>query len=453
MATQFAPLVSLQAPKDVPLSQIESELAQIWQLYSTSSDEGAGAMRAATFTLIIYEPEELQYLLASLGFYRGPLDGIWGPQMISAVKDAQKAFGLERTGKTSAGLLARAREAATQRAAQGQGVAPEVVGQKAVGAMADAIASQNPCRIITLMPASGNDEGVVSQVSVSCPIQKRSQSTLVCGEYITLKATEVGLHRSTGLVASLLIGELPKYLWWKAAPEAGNELFRKLGSLCDLVIVDSSGFQEPETELANLQSLLQDGLQIGDLNWSRLAAWQELTAEAFDPPQRRAALKEVDRVVVDFEKGNSSQALMFAGWLASRLQWKPVAYKREMDMYDVHTIQFVASDQRVVVVELGGVPVSDAGDVAGDLIGLRLNSTNLEADCCTLLCSEVAGCMRMESGGAAQNCRVFQVTTSLADQNAEVLLSQQLQRWGRDELYVESMQVVSQILQVAGQSL
>jgi glucose-6-phosphate dehydrogenase assembly protein OpcA len=452
MATQSAPLVSLQAPKDVPLSQIESELAQIWQMYSATSEDGTGAMRAATFTLIIYEPEELQYLLASLGYYRGPLDGILGPQMVAAIKDAQKAFGLERTGKMSPGLLARAREAVDQQAASGHGSTLEVVGQKAVGAMADAIASQNPCRIITLMPGVGDDDGVVSQVSVSCPIQKRSQSTLVCGEYITLKGTEAGLHRSAGLVSSLLIGELPKFLWWKAAPDAGNELFRKLGSLCDSVVVDSSGFQEPETELANLQSLLNDGLQIADLNWSRLASWQELTAEAFDPPQRRAALKEVDRVAIDFEKGNSSQALMFLGWLASRLQWKPVGYRRVTDMYDVHYVQFVASDQRVVEVELGGVPVADPGDVVGDLIGLRLNSTNPDADCCTMVCSEVAGCMRMESGGAAQNCRVFQVTTSLADQNAEVLLSQQLQRWGRDVLYVESMAVVGQVLQTAGQS-
>ncbi len=452
MATQSAPLVSLQAPKDVPLSQIESELAQIWQMYSATSEDGTGAMRAATFTLIIYEPEELQYLLASLGYYRGPLDGILGPQMVAAIKDAQKAFGLERTGKMSPGLLARAREAVEQQAASGHGSTLEVVGQKAVGAMADAIASQNPCRIITLMPGVGDDDGVVSQVSVSCPIQKRSQSTLVCGEYITLKGTEAGLHRSAGLVSSLLIGELPKFLWWKAAPDAGNELFRKLGSLCDSVVVDSSGFQEPETELANLQSLLNDGLQIADLNWSRLASWQELTAEAFDPPQRRAALKEVDRVAIDFEKGNSSQALMFLGWLASRLQWKPVSYRRVTDMYDIHYVHFVASDQRMVEVELGGVPVADPGDVVGDLIGLRLNSTNSDADCCTMVCSEVAGCMRMESGGAAQNCRVFQITTSLADQNAEVLLSQQLQRWGRDILYVESMEVVGQILQTVGQS-
>jgi len=56
------------------------------------------------------------------------------------------------------------------------------------------------------------------------------------------------------------------------------------------------------------------GTPVADLNWLRLSAWQELTAEA-DPPQRRAALKEVDRVTIDYEKGSPAQALMFlVGW-------------------------------------------------------------------------------------------------------------------------------------------
>jgi glucose-6-phosphate dehydrogenase assembly protein OpcA len=53
--------------------------------------------------------------------------------------------------------------------------------------------------------------------------------------------------------------------------------------------------------------------------------------------------------------------------------------------------------------------------------------------------------MRMESGGGAQSCRIQQVT-SLEDQNTENLLGQQLQRWGRDLLYSESMAKMMEIL-------
>jgi glucose-6-phosphate dehydrogenase assembly protein OpcA len=448
MATQSAPLVSLQAPKDVSIGQIEAELSQIWQMYNDANEDGShsGAMRAATFTLVVYEPEETQQLLALLGFYRGPIDGILGPQTEVAIQAAQKAYRLKVDGKPSAELLEKLREkAASQSAMNGSPVSQYSAGGQAT--IADAIASQNPCRIISLFPTAGSDKGVSAQVSAYCPIQKRSQSMLICCEYITLKGTEEALERVSGMIPSLLISDLPKFLWWKATPDPSQELFRKIGSISNTVIVDSSRFQKPETELLMLQSLMEDGINIADLNWSRLAAWQELAAEAFDPPERRAALKEVDQVTIDFEKGNSSQALMYLGWLASRLQWQPVSYKREQGDYDIHQIQFITNDQLTVNAELAGVPVADSGSVAGDLVGLRLTSSNPNADCCTILCSETTGCMRMEAGGSAQACRIQQVT-SLADQQAEVLLSQQLQRWGRDMLFEESLEVTAQMLKL-----
>jgi glucose-6-phosphate dehydrogenase assembly protein OpcA len=55
--------------------------------------------------------------------------------------------------------------------------------------------------------------------------------------------------------------------------------------------------------------------------------------------------------------------------------------------------------------------------------------------------------MRMEAGGTAQSCQTEQVT-ALSDQKAEFLLSQQLQRWGREMLYEESLAVAVQILQL-----
>jgi glucose-6-phosphate dehydrogenase assembly protein OpcA len=135
------------------------------------------------------------------------------------------------------------------------------------------------------------------------------------------------------------------------------------------------------------------------------------------------------------------------GWLASRLQWRPVAYHTEGGDYDIRRITFTTPEQRTIEAELAGVPLADAGDVLGDLISLRLSSTNLEADCCTVLCSGTTGCMRMEAGGGAQACRVQQVTP-LSDQKTETILSQQFQRWGRDMLYQESMNVTGQILKL-----
>lgn len=443
------PLVSLQTPKDVSLDQIEAELAKIWESYKESGSNGDFpiATRATTFTFVVYEPEETQQLLADLGFYDGPIDGITGPMTASSIRAAQKAYGLPRTGKPNAELLATLREEVARKNSNGSKLGPTGFGSGG-SAVADAIVAANPCRIIALCPMLGEDTGVQAQVAAYCPVHKGGTGNLVCCEYITLRGTEAALERVSGVVTALMIADLPKLLWWKATPDADRHFFQKLAATSSSVIIDSSCFAEPEAELLLMQSLIEDGIPIADLNWRRLAPWQELAAEAFDPPERRAAIREIDRVTIDYEQDNSTQALMYLGWLASRLQWHPVAYKQEDGDYKIKRIQFTGADGRVVEAELAAIPTADTGDVPGDLIALRLNSTNKDADCGTVLCSETGGCMRMETHGGAQTDRFNQVSP-LFDQVTEQLLGEHLQSWGRDVLYEESLAVTAQLLKLA----
>jgi glucose-6-phosphate dehydrogenase assembly protein OpcA len=436
------PLVALQKPKDISLDEIEAELSKIW--FSQSGDRTApAAVRATTFSMVIYEPEEFQQLLAALGFYDGPIDGIHGPQTKSAIKEAQQTYGLRVTGRVDPETRDRLRaEYALQPADRTQKTIanPNVRGFT----VSDAIAVQNPCRIITLCPDIGEDQGVTAQVSAYCPVQK-SSTNLVCCEYITLRGTKEALERVSDIVVSLMIPELPKFVWWKATPNPEQELFRKLSAVCNCMILDSCYFSDPESEFLKMQGLIEGGTYIADLNWHRLEPWLELTAAAFDPPERRTALSEVDRITIDYEKGNAAQALMYLGWIASRLNWEPVSFTETGGDYDLKHVKFTAPNQKTIEAELAAIPTSDWGEIPGDLVGLRLTSTNLNADCCTILCSETMGCMRMEAGGTAQACRTEQVT-ALSDQKAEFLLGQQLQRWGQDVLYEESLAVAAQVL-------
>ncbi|CDN13178.1 MAG: glucose-6-phosphate dehydrogenase assembly protein OpcA [Richelia sp.] len=451
MTSQAPTIFSLQAPKDVSLTEIEAELNQIWQSYGITGDDGAlpAATRATTFTLVVYEPELTQYLLAAAGFYTGPIDGILGPQTQAALLEVQKQYELPETGTATPETLTVLRQAASKR----HGIANTDATSYSVDSksprIADEIALRNPCRIITLSPIAGEDEGVKAQVSAYCPIQKQSSNTLVCCEYINLTGTTAALERVGGIIPALLIGGLPKFLWWKATPDPNNPLFKRLGSVCNNVIVDSCNFNDPEDDVLKLQELVETGIPLADLNWGRLSAWQELTAQAFDPPQRRAGLPEVDRVNIDHEKGNPAQALFFLGWLASRLKWRPTAYKQEFGDYNIRKISFVTDEQRQVEAELAGVPVADVGDIVGDLIALRLSSSDPQANCSTLICSETGGCMRMETHGGAQSSGLFQQVSSLSEQKAEVLLSQQVQRWGREVLFEDSLRVTGEVLKLA----
>ncbi|XTZ10999.1 MAG: glucose-6-phosphate dehydrogenase assembly protein OpcA [cyanobacterium endosymbiont of Rhopalodia yunnanensis] len=456
MTTQTPPLVSLQDPKDVSIDVIEAELASIWQSYGTNGDKMA-ATRATTFTFVVYEPEPTQHLLATLGFYTGPVDGIAGPRTVAALKSAQKAYEMKVTGKSDQTLLDRLEKELAKAKAEGkltdvqqrtsQQYTPDLEGT----GIADTIASANPCRIITLCPTVGEDNGVKAQVSAYCPVNKSSETTLVCCEYITLHGTAEALERIGGVISNLTISGLSTFVWWKAEPNPEYSLFKRLVSQGDTVIIDSSIFSDPEGDLSRTIEMLADDVSLADLNWARLGAWQELTAAAFDPPERRDAVQEIDRGTIDYEKGNPAQALMFLGWIASRLQWKPVGYKHEGGEYDIRRVEFINGENKSIEAELAGVPLTDWGEVLGDLISIKLSSTNLEADCCTVFCSGTTGCMRMEASGGAQACRIEQVT-SLADQKTDRLLSKQLQRWGQDILYKESMEVVDQILKLASQS-
>ncbi|WP_271253952.1 glucose-6-phosphate dehydrogenase assembly protein OpcA [Pseudanabaena sp. Chao 1811] len=371
MNTQATPVVSLQAPKDVSVSQVEAELSKIWQSYGENS-----AARATTFNLLVYEPETI-------------------------------------------------------------GAASRI-------ASVESIASQSPCRVIDLVTVEGEDQGISAQVAAYCPIQK-SRSSLICGEYITLSGAKTSFERVHSILPELLIPDLPVFLWWKDSPAPNTRMFEKLVNLSDRLIMDSATFSNSEADLLKVKAMIQASTQIADLNWQRLAPWQELTAQAFDQPDRRAAVWEIDGITIDYERGNSTQALMFLGWIASRLEWEPIERTSEGGDYDIQHIIFEGRHDLRIKAELAAIPVGDPGEVVGDLIGLRLTASNQNTDACNVFCSESTGCMRMEAGGGAQNYRVHQVSP-LSDQSADTLLGQQLQRWGREVLFEESLALVAKIL-------
>lgn len=453
MSTQSTPIVSLRAPKDVSVAEIENELRQIWQDYQPENQkqDAIVATQANTFTLIVYEPEPTQHMLAVLGFYDGPIDGILGPAQVKAIEKAQVAYKLSKTGKLDRLTLDKIQEAYHERIVathDTQSLALEKDVDNRGYVVTDAIADTNPRRIITLCPLSSEDSGVGAQVSVYGPMKKRLLNNIICSEYITLRGTLEALERNAESIANLVVSDLPRFLWWKDTPTPEKPLFQKLAHQAHSVIFDSAEFTTAEAELLQLQTILTQGIPVIDLNWRRVSAWQELTAEAFDPPARRKDITQIDRVDINYERGNPAQALMFLGWLSSRLQWEIVSYQHTGGDYDLREVDFIAPDGRKIHTELAGMPTADTGDIPGDLMGIRLLSTNPKANCSTVLCSEVAGCMQMETKGGTQSARVDQVT-SLSERNAEDLMAEYLQRWGRDLLYEETMTVVAKILSKA----
>jgi hypothetical protein len=201
---QSLPVVRLLSPKEIAVDEITSQLNDLWQ-------ESAGtAVRATTFTLVVYEPEPIQHLLTVIGFYDGPIDGIMGPLTRDALKKAQQAYDLKITGRADETTFAKLKEVYI--AASKQGIRPTQAEQNYRAA--DAIAQANPCRIIALCETVEEDHGLQAQVSAYCPIKKQHQSRMVCCEYITLAGSAAALERNSNAIKDLLITDLPQFVWW-----------------------------------------------------------------------------------------------------------------------------------------------------------------------------------------------------------------------------------------------
>jgi hypothetical protein len=137
---------------------------------------------------------------------------------------------------------------------------------------------------------------------------------------------------------------------------------------CDRFVVDTAAMEHPERSMRALEDLLRrkaSRCAIGDVSWSVQAPWRDIVAQFFDPLDVRVYLETVDRVTIEYAAGdenqlsNSSQAYLFAGWLASRLGWRiNLAQPMGIDGNRQHTLRDASG--RVVTLEITaryGVPM------------------------------------------------------------------------------------------------
>ncbi len=62
--------------------------------------------------------------------------------------------------------------------------------------------------------------------------QRHSGPASACLPYHALSATQQVV---VGMIPALLIGGLPKFLWWKATPDPNNGIFKRLAAVCNSV--------------------------------------------------------------------------------------------------------------------------------------------------------------------------------------------------------------------------
>ena len=246
---------------------------------------------------------------------------------------------------------------------------------------------RHPSRAIVLVPQHGAGmEPLDARISTHC--HETGEGERVCYEEVVLTVRGEAAEHLSGIVAPLLIHDLPTHVWWPGDPPFNDAVFDQLVEMGDRVLFDSSDFGDLLGGLRRLGSLRHSS-GVGDLAWERLAWWQELTAQFFDAPRFRRYLPNLSRLLIsyavpadvgasggdstDAAPGVSSpmaQALLYAGWIATRLGWR--RYRTIESLRDGSFALTLEGRHEMIDLALRPEPTGTVR--AGELMSVRLRS-------------------------------------------------------------------------------
>lgn len=189
----------------------------------------------------------------------------------------------------------------------------------------------SPSRTVILVRSGAPKAG---ELGVRVSVHEHSMGKGQAGirfESVTIAAHEGNDELLASVTSSLLLAELPDFLWIPRGEVTGNPLITALIDLADRVIVDSAALPDPGPhlrKLAELSGLPKPAAKVSDLVWARLTPWRQLIAQFFDQPYSQPCLDCIDEVAIGYggedDDGRSglTAGLLTAGWLATRLEWK-----------------------------------------------------------------------------------------------------------------------------------
>lgn len=300
-----------------------------------------------------------------------------------------------------------------------------------------------PSRAIILLHDSSSVSGLTSRASGICRVSSGSDARLCCEEAIIEAASDVPVERMVQAVTPLILPDLPTFLWWKhCLPVSGQRqaLFDGLAGLSQRVIVDSAHSRDARAALEQIAHWVASGpFRLSDWNWARLTPWRELTARLFDPPRCREQMRRVRRLQLDCiageDVGAQVLALLYVGWLASRLQWQ------------VRTVE-IQPEQMVATFMAGEAAVDvTLGTGCGETTGLRKVQIETDQAQFQIWLSEDG---RMLHGGTLLGEERKPVhAVPFAEQNDAALLAEELDLVGHDWIYEQTVKKAAEILACA----
>ena len=201
------------------------------------------------------------------------------------------------------------------------------VGERAA-AIIEGLTGRHPSRTVVVSQADPDGPAWIdAQIQAHCVLPSDTAPE-TCSELVYLTCGgEAGQHLA-GLVAPLLIHDLPVTAWWPNETHFEARATKELLSMADRVIVDAAGWAgdgiDRLVEMARLPRAF--GVEISDFALIRQARWREAIASAFDRPSLLPYLSRVDRIEVHYAAADGTpgmtnvvRPLYHVAWLAARL--------------------------------------------------------------------------------------------------------------------------------------
>jgi glucose-6-phosphate dehydrogenase assembly protein OpcA len=235
----------------------------------------------------------------------------------------------------------------------------------------------HPSRLVLCSVSEGRDT-IDAMVQIST-------SQFAGPGHIAVGRERIGLHIGPGhlerldtIVDPLLVPDLATMVW---APHGHAEGVDALRRLAQIVLLDSQD-QPTVNEGLERSADLAKSAYVVDLAWLRSTPWRERIAAAFDPAAERSTLPSIAAVTVRHREDSLAAAVLFCGWLSSRLGWKPGSLGHAGGTYTGHArakrqevkISLEAANQNAP--GLAGVTIETA---AGEAISLDRSEGGLRS--------------------------------------------------------------------------
>lgn len=318
----------------------------------------------------------------------------------------------------------------------------------------DEVILSHPSRAILAICRESENRKLEAWVTARCHLASGGGAKQICSEQITVLAEGQNLENELiSVIESLVLGDLPVFLWWTAAHLSGDKLGPFLACSRRLV-VDSARAPYSFSYLRDLCSVAESTegcVAVSDLNWRRLLGMRAAISEEFErEPFNLSDLKKIKKVTIsscaqEFQNDDCSlQALFLTGWLASRLGWTPESFAKEKDR---GTLARFKHGDEIVELEFKAAVMTHVS--AGSIFEIEIETGDTKKLRVSRDPAGEAGTLFVTVSQTGK--RIRELVADDSDLDRVHLMGYELEEMGADKIFLESLSSAVELLHLLEQ--